>query len=231
MKYLTLKYITAFAGVFCFQLAGAQPVPKVPASITNTSKESIFSFTPPALCKKPPKEPPKRLLNKRYMVGGYENGFVPDWYRVDLNGDGICDWLRGGIEQSRYDQEAPTAEGSIFLGTPKGWRYWKPTNVKFLPGQFFNPLAAVVYMGNDPRAMVVDYGTLNASDLYVDASAFTVIQWSERYGALRSVDATTTKQVLAFLKRELCVKKTNYSVSEGVTDRITMKGPGTLCGE
>lgn len=231
MSRSTLKYIALLTGLLCIHLAGAQPAPKEIASTSSTTKEANYSFTPPTPCKKPPQAPPPKLLNKKFMVGGYESGFVPNWHHVDLNGDGICDWLRDGIEQSRYDQESPTFEGSIILGTSKGWRVWKPANVKFSPGQFFNPLAAIVYRNNDPRAIVVFYSTLDASTPSVDLSSFTVTQWSDQDADLRPVDAMTRVQVLAFLKRGLCVAHPKYSVSEGVTDRITAKGSGTLCGE
>src|SRR6476620_2764750 len=79
-----------------------------------------LSFKPSVSCKKSPISPPKKILSKSYKT----YIFAGNWSIFDINGDGWCDWVRGGNEGYRLDEEDPPLREFIYLGTAKGWRHF-----------------------------------------------------------------------------------------------------------
>ena len=88
-----------------------------------------LSFTPPAPCNKPPKSPPKKLLDRFFPdiegdtdPAGYGVANRPFETNVDINGDGWCDWVSLGGAAPHMFGESPPMEHFLFLGTKTGWR-------------------------------------------------------------------------------------------------------------
>lgn len=104
-----------------------------------------LSFKPFVACKKPPVSPPRKLLSRWYKTYMYAGS----WEIFDINGDGWCDWIRGGNEGYRSDQESPPLREFIYLGTGKGWRQFDKKNIEFdSEAAGYGPYETVVLFGH-----------------------------------------------------------------------------------
>ena len=96
------------------------------------AEELLFAPTIP--CKKPPKSPPKKMLDRFFPdIEGDTNPAAygvanrPFETNVDINGDGWCDWVSlGGAAPHRYF-DTPPMKHFLFLGTKDGWRHFGNT--------------------------------------------------------------------------------------------------------
>jgi hypothetical protein len=189
----------------------------------------ILSFSPLQNCKMSPKAPPKNLLEKAYKI--YNN--VEHWQTVDINGDGWCDWIRGGYEGYRTDQEDPPMREFIYLGTSNGWREIAQSEAyrKALKGKsrsetkglmlpyieafnFNQPI--FVYSSARSAPYVVVTSRPDAPAPYPEIEDILVMRWDGAYDLLRFVEEPERRKVIAFTKHEIC-KSRRTPLSAGRT--------------
>jgi hypothetical protein len=98
------------------------------AHSADTALQSLgdeFSLIPSEPCAVAPKSPPDSILKRRFKVVA----LTYHVHQLDVNGDGICDWLREGFEENVRDLEPENSirlDKFLFLGTATGWRTLKP---------------------------------------------------------------------------------------------------------
>lgn len=174
--------------------------------------DSEFSFTPPKPCTVPPKSPPSALLAKKYKVGNLTNVI----YRLDINGDGICDWLREGFSPTRYDEDPTRWEDFLFLGSNQGWRRLKSLtkneirNMAEQRSDYWrgsippSPVALVVYKKDYPfpyivlhAPIAVFYGGISLLDIKIGT-------WNQSYESFENVDLATREKILFYLAQTFC---------------------------
>lgn len=212
--------------VFVSALLTIGVVLSFPASAAETSLQSSddeFSLTPPEPCIVPPRAPPDSLLKKKFKV--YSLTF--DVHRLDVNGDGICDWLREGFVENVRDLESRDVirlDKFLFLGTAKGWRPLKslPANKKILlegtkvtlsaVRDGMSPFAAALYQKGRRAPLLVAYAPperTNSGDLlYAD-----IVTWNVEYEFLESIDRETRTRAFDFLARKLCRDRPDYDLA------------------
>jgi len=213
MKKILLTFITSIFIIF----NNVQAVTNKQGQTKNFELEYEFTFQPLTPCKIPKKNPPLEFFDKKYNIRGLEEGYTPDWLIFDINGDGICDWVREAVEWTIYDQEVMTRKNSIILGTLTGWKKWKPVNYK---DQFDSPIGVIVYRKNVRRPIIINYSTINERNPSIDLSSFEAFQWNDEIQDLSSIDDELFKRVIDFLKNELCRANTNFSNIMGNPERI-----------
>lgn len=114
------------------------------------SSDSVnLSFKPVVACKRPPSAPPKKILERFYKT------YIPAgrWSIFDINGDGWCDWVRGGNEGYRSDEEYPHLQDFIYLGTAKGWRHFDKKYAKLQSLTVEPELGKTVVLPGDAAAL------------------------------------------------------------------------------
>lgn len=201
----------------------------------------IYSLDKKFDCKKPPKSPPKKLLLKSYKI----YTFPGPWSTFDINGDGWCDWVRGGYEGYRSDQEDATLRDFIYLGRATGWSYYEsPKNVENLnfdemrhlnkhslfsdsgAVEFYEPIP--VYVNSERKPYIVTAIRYDAPAPPPGYDRVLVTRWSDKYHGLKEVSDEEKKLIWNFLKKDLCnLPADNYESSYG--PRIIKRG--ALCHE
>jgi hypothetical protein len=208
---------------------------------TSALAENVvdLSFMPFKTCKKPPVSPSNKLLKRGYKTYIYAGS----WAIFDINGDGWCDWVRGGNEGYRSDQEYPPLREFIYLGTAKGWRHFdQPKDKKNLKIDIGGSGVSTVLSG--------DYAALNfvepipiyskwqskpyiATVIRYDAPApppsresIDVYQWNDAFDKLHKVPEKDRLVIVNFLHDKLC-KHPAELLSDG--DSPFLLAQGELC--
>lgn len=200
---------------------------------------STYSLDKKVDCRVPPKSPPRKLLSKSYKIYTYPG----PWTVFDINGDGWCDWVRGGYEGYRLDQEEPAVKDFIYLGGSTGWRYYQsPKNVahlnfderwKLKEHSLFSDAGAVafyepipVYLNNERKPYVVTAIRYDAPAPPPGYDRILITRWSDDYDGLKEVPDEEKKVIWNFLKKDLCNRpRDDYEILYG--PRIIKRG--TLC--
>ena len=184
-------------------------------SLSENAKiaEEEFSLTPYKPCKMPPKAPPDHLLRRKFQIDNL-TFFV---HKIDINGDGICDWLREGFRSGRRDQDlmlSDNLENFLFLGTANGWRRLKPLPKKYLyptPGSEYSnkfgrgsyPIAAAIYQKGRKTPYLLGFNpperTASGNLLFSVLGA-----WNAKLELLEDVDVEMRRKIINFLAKELC---------------------------
>jgi hypothetical protein len=187
------------------------------ASPSYSNDALKYSFETENQCKRSLGLPPENLFVKSYKIYTYPG----PWTIFDINGDGWCDWVRGGYEGYRLDQEDPAMKDFIYLGTSKGWRYYdSPKNTKNLTSdeiwklndgslfsaaganQFFEPIP--VYVNNERKPYVVTAVRYDAPAPPPGYDRIYVTRWDDKHDGLTSVPDEEKKAVWEFLRMKLC---------------------------
>lgn len=178
-----------------------------------------YSLRPDSDCRASPKAPPKSFFLRSYRTYTYPG----PWSVFDINGDGWCDWVRGGYEGHSKDQEEPVLKDFIYLGTSSGWRYYdSPPRKKnlnrdqvwelekyYLFGEskalnFFEPVP--VYKHEDSTPYIVTAIRFDAPAPPPDYDHTYVTRWDRELDGLKEVSSEEKNSVLVFLRRALCIK-------------------------
>lgn len=204
-----LVLLTLFVSVVCATIGLSWAQGQMPKT-----EEIEFSLTPPRPCKVPPKSPPDSLLRRKYKVENL-TFYV---HQLDLDGDGICDWLREGFETTVRDfepkEENRRLENFMFLGTHNGWRRLRPLPRRLwlaAPGsEYWNrfgrgafPIAVAVYQRgkSSPYLVAFDPPERTSSG---DLALSMIGKWNATYELYEDVDDPTRGKVLKFLAKALC---------------------------
>lgn len=178
---------------------------------------SDLSLVPFESCKKPPISPSKKLLNKWYKTYMYAGS----WEIFDINGDGWCDWVRGGNEGYRSDQEEPPLREFIYLGTAKGWRHFDKKKLEvdyklagygkyeifMLSGDyaalnFVEPIA--IYSKGQSKPYIAAVIRLDAPAPPPSRDSINVFQWNDKLDKLHKVSENDRIAIVNFLHDKLC---------------------------
>lgn len=181
------------------------------------SESRDLSFVPTKTCKKSPVHPSKKLLDRTYKT--YMK--VDSWAIYDINGDGWCDWIRGGHEGYRTDIDTPPMRDFIYLGTPKGWRHFdqskleKKSKVEIYKGDggnilsqednaynFYQPIA--VYKKDLIKPYIASVVRMDAPAPAPNRDQIEVFQWNDQLDKLLKVPEKDRISVIDFLHNELC---------------------------
>ncbi len=196
-----------------------------------------LSFQPARECRKPPKAPPDRLLKKRYSERlrpnlAYQSDDIETYiHRIDLNGDGICDWLRENAEPTKYDSGSVDPRDFLFLGTPDGWRYPGLTEdvrrsleqagktagskdrrsfnkpLKRRNPGFLKTLTAFLFEKNNPKPFVVAYQVIGDRAGLVWLPEYITFRWNDDLDNFDEVPLKQHAAILVFLHEKLCGKE------------------------
>lgn len=191
----------------------------------QAEKSTEFSFEKNNICKNPARSIPVSILNKKYKTY-YTMGV---WKILDINGDGWCDWVRGGYEGYRTDQEEAPMDEFIYLGTQRGWRHFGLPKIYnnslkkyaaridsgYLGGSasataFFQPI--VIYAKSQSKPYIATVFRPDGPAPWPDQGDIKVLQWDDHFDKLKYVDEPIRLMVVEFLQRELCKK--NPSITE-----------------
>lgn len=184
----------------------------------HADNDSDLSFSPYQTCKKPPNSPPKRILNRDYKI--YMQ--VGSWAIFDINGDGWCDWVRGGHEGYSKDYEDPPMRDFIYLGTSKGWRHFdqkkqnkNSTNYIAWKSEenilsqhhnalnFYQPIA--IHSKEKVKPYIATVVRYDAPAPPPNRNQIDVYQWSDSMDKLLVVSDKERDMVIDFLRKKLCI--------------------------
>lgn len=189
-----------------------------------------LSFHSKKSCIKPPQSPPNQLLKRIYEEKDSMRLFAQagNWadyiHHVDLNGDGICDWLREGAHPHRLDQGGRANSNEfLFLGTKTGWRYSTQTRKgRFLEQEsrknpsspyygngfsgFLAPFVAFVYEETNPKPFIVVQTTSLWPNPYPIVSLFRTFRWNDEIDNFNDALLEQHAIILLFLQKEFCSK-------------------------
>lgn len=198
-----------------------------------------LSFKSSISCKKSPVSPSKKMLNKAYKT----YIFAGNWSIFDINGDGWCDWVRGGNEGYRTDEEEPPLREFIYLGTAKGWRHFDQKNAKVhspnlepeigktvvLPGSaaalnFVEPIP--IYVKGKAKPYIATVVRLDAPAPPPDRENIMVFQWNNELDKLHIVSESERTSIVAFLHEKLCGKRPELTI---YGDSPFLLAQGNLC--
>ena len=198
-----------------------------------------LSFKPFVVCKKPPIPLPRKILERHYRT----YIFAGDWSVFDINGDGWCDWVRGGNEGYRSDEEYPPLREFIYFGTAKGWRHFDQKNAKrqsriaepeigktvVLPGSaaalnFVEPIA--IYTKGKAKPYIVTVVRFDAPAPPPDRESIMVFQWNEELDKLHIVSESERKSIVEFLHEKLCKDRPELTI---YGDSPFLLSQGDLC--
>ena len=176
-----------------------------------------LSFAPTKICKKSTIHPPKTLLRRTYRT--YMK--VDSWAIYDINGDGWCDWIRGGHEGYRTDVDSPPMRDFIYLGTHKGWRHFdqskleKKSKVEIYKDDggnilseednaynFYQPIA--VYNKELIKPYIASVVRMDAPAPAPNRDQIEVFQWNDQLDKLLKVPEKVRISVIDFLHDQLC---------------------------
>lgn len=205
----------------------------------HASYEQQLSFKPFKECKKSQKFPPNYFFEKSYIT--YHS--PGNWKIFDINGDGLCDWVRGGHEGDRRDEDEPRLRDFIYLGTSNGWRHYPESNIRkvsstsirknsgneFISGktfatEFFQPIA--IYVSSHEKPYIAVITRFDAPAPPPDRENINVLQWNENLDRLGPVSEKERILVINFLQSELCKNSPALRDDYGSPLIITR---GTLC--
>lgn len=208
-------------------------------SISYSEGASEYSLQQKLPCQMSPKAPPKSIFSKSYKIYTYPG----PWTIVDINGDGWCDWVRGGHEGYRTDEEEPVLQDFIYLGTSRGWRnYNSPKNsdnfTKYKIWEmksdyllrsskavsFYEPIP--VYINDERKPYMVTAIRYDAPAPPPDYDKVLVTRWDGDQDALREVSSKEKEAVWSFLRKALC-NRPRDSYEKVYGPRIITLG--TLC--
>lgn len=206
----------------------------------SASAENIkeLSLVPFETCKKPPVSPSPKLFKRSYKTYIYAGS----WAILDINGDGWCDWVRGGNEGYRSDQEYPPMREFIYLGTAKGWRHfdqpeikhgeidgWGQGEITLISGDyaalnFFQPIA--IYSKGITKPYIAAVIRYDAPAPAPDRENINVFQWSDSLDKLHKVPEKERIAIIDFLHDKLCKDKPEL-MADG--DSPFLLAQGDLC--
>lgn len=205
MKKLLLTHITTLFLFFNFHIL----------AYAETNAE--LSFNTFKACRMPPISPSKKLLARQYKTYIYAG----NWKIFDINGDGWCDWVRGGHQGYRTDNEEPPMRDFIYIGTGKGWRHfdqqkndqnserkfgdWRNQNILFGSDTalaFYQPIA--IYRNGQAKPYVVSVSRYDAPAPPPDRDAIQVFRWDDQMDKLVYVPEVERTLVVDFLHDQLC---------------------------
>jgi hypothetical protein len=199
--------------------------------------EEEFSLAPYVPCNSPPRAPSKAILEKQYRT------YMPVglWHTFDINGDGLCDWIRNGREGLRYDIDAVPMIEMIYLGTSSGWRKFE-TKIKswVINGKieesdrthvhgfgdaigFYQPFP--VYRKGYRKPFVVVVERIDGPAPPPDTDKIDVLEWDDDFDSLRVVSGGSRGNVVRFLRSSFC-GRAQIPKYDGVT---LMLASGDLC--
>lgn len=198
-----------------------------------------FSFNATRECKKPPISPSNKTLYKQYNIYTHFGA----WKIYDINGDGWCDWVRGGNEGYRTDMDEPKMHDFIYLGTSSGWRYFdhlttkKNSDIKIINHldrdvisandraiTFIEPIA--VYAEAEAKPYIVVIVRYDAPAPPPDRNDIMVYRWDDQLDKLVQVSKKATTEVVDFLHEQLCKEP---SALRTEFDSPFLISQGTLC--
>jgi len=178
---------------------------------------SDFSLVPFDKCKKPPVSPSKKRLDRTYKIYYYAGS----WAIFDINGDGWCDWVRGGNEGYRSDQEEPPLREFIYLGTSKGWRYFDKEKLEvdselagfgrfetvvlsghYAAMNFVEPIA--IYSRGQSKPYIAAVTRFDGPAPVPSREDINVFLWNDKLDKLHKVAENDRLKVMNFLHDKLC---------------------------
>lgn len=176
-----------------------------------------LSLVPFETCKKSPVSPSKKLLSRWYKTYMYAGS----WETFDINGDGWCDWVRGGNEGYRSDQEDPPLREFIYLGTAKGWRHFDKKKIEvdsetagygryevvvlsdhYPAVNFVEPIP--IYRKGTRKPYIVAVIRLDAPAPPPNRENINVFQWNDELDKLHRVPENDRLGIVDFLHEKLC---------------------------
>lgn len=192
----------------------------LPSLPSHADEISNLSLTPTQMCKTPPKSPPKKILDRFFP--DIEGDTRPDSYgvanrpfetRVDINGDGWCDWVSLGGGAPHMYGESPPMKDFLFLGTQSGWRRFgqmKRPNHKLPPGRI-DP-STLVYGFQDPlfvygperSATYVIVSETQEDILTPMMSDVYVYRWNDDLDMLESLTLKARAPIILFIRDTAC---------------------------
>lgn len=221
-----------------------------------------LSFQQEKSCIKPLKSPPDRLLKRVYKVHEVANlsgqtGELERYiHHIDLNGDGICDWLREGGEPHITDAISGDPRNFLFLGKANGWRYsgltadakkrfdeamrlfkyrtdgliYKSPKASDYAG-FYETLTAFVYEKNNTKPFVVTYQVMEDRVTHIDVSEYRTFRWNSEIDNFDYVPLKQHAAILLFLQNEFCGKDPTKVIPGRDVSRFSSPSYGdtTLC--
>jgi len=186
-------------------------------SISSAEGVVEYSLRQKNSCQMSPKAPPKSVFSKSYKIYTYPG----PWTIVDINGDGWCDWVRGGHEGYRTDEEEPVLREFIYLGTSRGWRnYASPKNPDNLNGykiwemkrdyllgssravSFYEPIP--VYINDEKKPYMITVIRYDAPAPPPDYDQVLITRWDNGKDALKEVSGEEKEAIWNFLRKTLC---------------------------
>jgi hypothetical protein len=184
-----------------------------------------LSLIPPHTCKKPPKAPPYRLMNKEFRAAN-TNTNDPFDHTYDINGDGWCDWISiAARPPHRTDLDEPEMQDFILLGNKNGWRKFGASRKHAYErgeasdtGSWLGPTARAsslikpvfVYSTKRREPYVVALSLNNdiLEPILEDVSAFN---WDPNFDMLRGTAVAEKKVVIQYLRKTLCEPGNEYT--------------------
>jgi len=179
---------------------------------------SALRLTPPIPCKGAGRPAPRTKGTVHADSAGTPST------RIDLNGDGWCDWITPLAYPTNTQGQEYGARDAILLGTASGARtfgdvarlkqYWKKHpqelgNLVMPDGTTGMAPPLVAYAGNDP---VPYFAGLSSAfpEYWGDGDAYKVYKWNREADTPQQVGNSEFAAVMKFWQRSYCVGK-NYS--------------------
>jgi hypothetical protein len=206
-------------------------------SVNAFCAQEELSLVPYISCKLSPKAPSKSVLEKNYRT------YMPVgiWHIFDINGDGLCDWIRNGREGFRYDIDVVPMIEMIYLGTSSGWRKFETRSKSQAMNNkmeevdrtlvrgfgdaigFYQPFP--VYRKGYGKPFVVVVERIDGPAPPPDTNKIDVLEWDDDFDSLRVVNGEGRENVVRFLRSSFC-GRAQIPEYDGVTLIIAS---GNLC--
>lgn len=197
----------------------------IAAPIPWANAEELL-FAPTIPCKKPPKSPPRKMLDRFFPdiegdtdPAGYGVANRPFETNVDINGDGWCDWVSLGGSAPHMFGESPPMEHFLFLGTETGWRRFgtikdplQPLPPSRLEGPRVLPPKAIVSAFQDPlfvyssqqSAPYVVVTRTTEDILTAVMSDVDIYRWNDDLDMLELLTLKARAPIILFLRDNAC---------------------------